>query len=989
MARRSILTAQERQSLLALPDNQSDFIRHYSLSETNLSLIKQKRGDANRLGFAVQLCYMRYPGITLGENEIPNQELLTFVANQLNCSTCDWQHYGLRDVTKREHALELQQTFGYQTFSRESYSHYVEYITALATETTKGIILAEHLVNYLREQKILLPTPLTIERICAKAITTANKIIYERLTADLTQTHLDKLDNLLQLKDGTKLTQLSWLRQSPTKPNSRQMNAHIDRLKYCLSFELPNGIERRIHQNRLLKIAREGGQMQATDLAKFEAKRRYATLVALVIESKATIIDEIIGLHDRIIGTIFNKARHKHQQVFTASGKSINEKVELYTRIGKVLIQAKSQNIDPFDAIETIISWEEFTQSIEDAQKLVQPHDFDFLPRINDSHRTIRLYAPAMLEILSLQATSSSNDLMRAVAVLQEMNQKDNRKLPDNPPTKFIKKRWHKLIHTDEGIDVRYYELCVLSELKNALRSGDIWVQGSRQFKAFDDYLLPNDKFETLRQQGQIPIDIDSNCDCYLKNRLELLSQQLKITNKLAKAGNLPDATITTNKGLQINPLDAVTPDSAQSLIAKVTSMLPSIKITELLLEVDEWTRFSNEFTHIKNDKIADDKHLLFTAILSDGINLGLRKMAESCPGITYSKLSTLQACHIRDETYSSALSILTNAQLAQEFAQNWGDGTTSSSDGQRFKAGSRAQKTGHINPKYGSEPGRLIYTHISDQYSPFHSKLINVGIRESTYVLDGLLYHESDLTVEEHYTDTTGFTDHVFALMHLLGFKFAPRIRDLGDTKLFIPRGDNPYQSLKPLIGGTINTKVIEDNWSNILRLATSIKQGTATASLLVKKLSSYPRQNGLAKALSELGKIERTLFILNWLQNVDLRRRVQSGLNKGEARNALARAVFFNRLGEIRDYSFEQQQYRASGLNLLTAAIVLWNTVYIERAVKALREQGQEIDDDHLQYLSPLGWEHISMTGDYVWKSNFEMGKGKFRPFRGTKDF
>ena len=181
----------------------------------------------------------------------------------------------------------------------------------------------------------------------------------------------------------------------------------------------------------------------------------------------------------------------------------------------------------------------------------------------------------------------------------------------------------------------------------------------------------------------------------------------------------------------------------------------------------------------------------------------------------------------------------------------------------------------------------------------------------------------------------------------------------------------------------------MIEDNWSNILRLATSIKQGTATASLLVKKLSSYPRQNGLAKALSELGKIERTLFILNWLQNVDLRRRVQSGLNKGEARNALARAVFFNRLGEIRDYSFEQQQYRASGLNLLTAAIVLWNTVYIERAVKALREQGQEIDDDHLQYLSPLGWEHISMTGDYVWKSNFEMGKGKFRPFRGTKDF
>jgi TnpA family transposase len=260
----------------------------------------------------------------------------------------------------------------------------------------------------------------------------------------------------------------------------------------------------------------------------------------------------------------------------------------------------------------------------------------------------------------------------------------------------------------------------------------------------------------------------------------------------------------------------------------------------------------------------------------------------------------------------------------------------------------------------------------------------VNVGIRESTYVLDGLLYHESDLKVDEHYTDTAGFTDHVFALMHLLGFKFAPRIRDLGDTKLFIPKGDNPYQALKPMLGGTINIQLIKEHWSDILRLATSIKQGTVTASLILRKLGSYPRQNGLALALREVGRIERTLFILDWLQHKELRRRVQAGLNKGEARNALARAVFFNRLGEIRDRSFEQQRYRASGLNLLMAAIVLWNTVYIERAVNALREQGQEIDDDYLQHLSPLGWEHINLTGDYLWKSNVKVGNGKFRPLR-----
>ena len=170
-----------------------------------------------------------------------------------------------------------------------------------------------------------------------------------------------------------------------------------------------------------------------------------------------------------------------------------------------------------------------------------------------------------------------------------------------------------------------------------------------------------------------------------------------------------------------------------------------------------------------------------------------------------------------------------------------------------------------------------------------------------------------------------------------------------------------------------------------DILRLATSIKQGTVTASLMLRKLGSYPRQNGLALALRELGRIERTLFILDWLQNAELRRRVQAGLNKGEARNALARAVFFYRLGEIRDRSFEQQSYRASGLNLLTAAIVLWNTVYLQRATDALRKQGP-IDDALLPYLSPLGWEHINLTGDYVWRSRSVPPLGRFRPLRSV---
>lgn len=180
--------------------------------------------------------------------------------------------------------------------------------------------------------------------------------------------------------------------------------------------------------------------------------------------------------------------------------------------------------------------------------------------------------------------------------------------------------------------------------------------------------------------------------------------------------------------------------------------------------------------------------------------------MADACPGTSVAKLSWLVAWYIRDETYQKGLAELVNYQHGLPFAAYWGEGTTSSSDGQRFRAGGHGQASGYRNAKYGDEPGVLIYTHISDQYAPFHTKVINSPVRDATHVLDGLLYHESELRIEEHYTDTAGFTDHVFALCHFLGFEFAPRIADLADKNLYVPGKAGDWPTLSSLVGGSIN---------------------------------------------------------------------------------------------------------------------------------------------------------------------------------------
>ncbi len=356
------------------------------------------------------------------------------------------------------------------------------------------------------------------------------------------------------------------------------------------------------------------------------------------------------------------------------------------------------------------------------------------------------------------------------------------------------------------------------------------------------------------------------------------------------------DGVSVENGKLHIERLEKDVPDESRDFSLSLYELLPRIKLTDLLMEVANWTNFHEQFIHASSNRPPNEEEtsILMATLMAMGTNIGLTKMAEATPGISYRQMANNTAqWRLYEDAMNKAQAVLVNFHHQLALPSYWGDGTTSSSDGMRMQISVSALHA-DANPHYGTGKGATIYRFVSDQFSTFYAKVINTNARDAVHVIDGLLHHETDLTIEEHYTDTAGYTDQVFGLTHVLGFRFAPRLRDLADSKLYTIGKPVDLPKLEKLLRGQINIKTIRENYDDVLRLAHSIREGTVSASLIMGKLGSYARQNSLATALRKMGRIEKTIFILDYLSSEALRRRIHRGLNKGEAMNELVRRFF-----------------------------------------------------------------------------------------------
>ena len=982
MAHRRILTAAQRRAFFALPADDRTCARHHTLSDEDLLRIRRRRKPENRLGFALQLCALRYPGRLLQPGELIPEAMLRAIAGQIGEGWRGIEGYGVRENTRYEHSAALQAEFGYRPFIGAARAEMIRRLDAAALEITDAHALAESFMATLRAGKVIAPAPSTFEKLCSSAVIKAERVVIKRLIAGLSPRHVAAFDQLLQVAPGARLTPLGGLRApigAVGAAGFRDLVARIVSLRALGPPKTPGDVS----PKQIAKLGRECERISVGHLGAMAPPRRYALLMAFAQDRLGRLTDAAIDMTNRMISGLFKRAERRHLDALEQNRRSIGEIVRHHADFGAALIAARDAGDDPLQAIGDTLGWEAFERSVDAANKLRTPIGADRLERIEGEYPRLRRFGPLLLRSFTFRGVAAMTPLLSALDILRRMDADRMRSLPTDAPMTFVPPRWRRLIADGAGLNRKVYEICAFSRLRDALRAGEIWVPGAHKYRSFDAQLLPPAAIARVEPGGAIDAVLRHDPDTWLAGRRERMNMLLRETERLAAAGALPDAAVVAGR-LSVTPLSNATPDAARSMARRLYALLPRVRITDLLEEVDAWTGMSDCFGHLRTGHPPKDRRALYAALIADGLNLGLTRMAQACEDASYWRLARLVDWHIREDTYALATRTLVDAQDKAPFAHLWGDGTTSSSDGQHFHAGGPARAVTDANARYGTEPGVKFYTHISDRFAAFHIKAIAATAPEAPYVLDGLLQHEARAPIREHHTDTGGFTDHVFALCALLGFRFAPRIRDLPDKRLYVFDGAPATPTLAPMITRHARDRLVRANWPDVIRLAATIRAGNMTAAHAVTALAATSRQSGLAAALAEIGRIERSIFMLEWMLQPDLRHRVQMSLNKGEAQGNLARAVFFNRLGQIRDRSYENHQHRAAGANLVVAAIIAWNTVYLGRAAQTLRMSGQDVPDETLRHIWPLAWDHINLTGDYRWSAKNPDSLENLRPLR-----
>ena len=966
-----------------------ELTHHWTLSGEERALLGNKAGST-RLSFAVLLKTFQFEGHFPERREEVVTTIVFHLANQTGVPPEAYFEEEWSERTQRHQRAQIREYCGFQLFHAEDEPAFIAWLKERVTSfnpEAEAFKIAAH--GHLRTLCLEPPPPERMRRLLRLAVGQREEQMVAEATAQLMPATRQALDALVNTQIPGSAADVD---QMPLFPIRSELAAvkddagavsvetvldEIAKLQQLRALNLPEGLFRGVPAKLVTHYRQRAASEPPRELRRHPPEVRYTLLAALCWQRQQEITDSLVELLIRIAHRVGVRAEEKVGIELLKFAKKVVGKARLLYKLAKA---AKDQ---PDGIVKEVIypavgerTLEELIQEVEAAEK--HERQVKVVTRASYSHHYRRI-VPALLEVLSFQCNNDRHrPVMDALALLYKYRDRKTAVFPTSeevPLDGVVSDDWRELVLDDahdKAINRISYEWCVLTALREKVRCKEIWAKGAHRFRNPDED-LPQD-FDLRRDEYYAALNQPHNAGAFVqKIRVRMEAALTAFDTELPT--NKQVKIVTTKKGkgrIVLSPLEALPePSNIVALTAALVERWPMTNLLDILKETELRAHFTDTFRTVGAREALDGDVLqrrLLLCLYGLGTNAGLKRMCSGGGEDGYADLQYIRRRYITKEQLRAAIAKVCNAIFHTRNSRLWGEGTTAcASDSKQFGAWDQNLIT-EWHVRYGGR-GVMIYWHVEKNSACIYSQLKSPSSSEVSSMIEGVLRHDTEMDVEKQYVDTHGQSEVGFAFSDLLGFELLPRLKNLKKQRLYRSQSGAPekYANLQPILTRPINWEIIEQQYDELIKFTTALRLGTADAESILRRFTKNNVQHPTYRALCELGKALKTIFLCDYLRQEPLRREIHEGLQVIENWNSANNFILYGKGGEFASNRLEDQEILMLSLHLLQISLVYVNTLMIQQVLEEeqWRDRLTAID---LRALSPLKWQHVNPYGTFT---------------------
>lgn len=929
---------------------------------------KSAKGEMQVLNFSILLKSFQTLGYFPKINEIPT-EIVKHLSIQFNISS-EIIHT-IPDRTISRYKSIIREYLNIKEYGASARRLIIEstYKSALVMNNPADLINVA--IESLVKERFELPKFNTLDRLVRHIRALVNSKIYESVLKKLTIDRKNQLDNLLYIENHETYSKFNFLKKPPKRATIKHIKELEEIYKLLLSVGDIDILIKDILISKVKNFAAEARVLDASEMSNYSDAKKYTLLVSLIYMSKVRVRDNIVEMFLKSIRNIQNKGKKKLDKIREKNHLKTENLISVFSNILKTTNDNKNETILGKEIKKIIINNGGVNELLTDCDIVSSYNGNNYFPLLVDFYKSYRKAFFRIIELLEISTASQDQSLIIALNFLITNKDKRVKFLPNTLNLDFISLRWKSTVIVKENDKIlllrKHLEICIFYYIAFGLRTGDLCIETSEEFADYRKQLLPWNECEPLIDDFCAEINFKNNPVEFVEHlKTSLREKSVEVDKKYPDNGQviIDEKGEPTLKKVTAKPILK----SSVDLENKIHKYLPERDVIQILCNVEHWLNWTRHFGPLSgsNPKLENPIERYITIVFGYGCNLGPTQTSRHVKNsVTPHMLSFINRRHITAKKLDEANKDIINLYNKCSLPKLWGSDKIAAVDGTMFdlyKENLLSER--HI--RYGGDGG-IAYHHLSGTYIALFSHFIPCGVWEAIYIIDGLLKNKSEIQPDTIHGDTQAQSTPVFALTYLLGIKLMPRIRNWKDLTLYRFDKTHEYKHIDSLFGDTINWKLIETHWNDMFQVILSIKAGKIMPSTLLRKLNNYSHKNKLYQVFRELGRVIRTIFLLNYISDIELRQQITANTNKMEAYNGFSKFFFFGGEGVISENDPDEQEKRIKYNDFISNAVILQNVVDMTRILKDFNEKGIEFSKSDIGALSPYITRHIKRFGDY----------------------